>query len=55
MENLIELIDKDQETISNYLGDVSVPEFIEDVKNLLRNSSEKVIIEQAIKRLQSLL
>jgi hypothetical protein len=55
MEDLLELIEKDQETISNYLEDVSVEQFIEDVKTLLRNSSDKVIIEQAIKRLQSLL
>jgi len=53
--NLLELIFKDNETISNYLEDVAVEQFIVDVKNLLKNNNDKQIIEEAIKKLQALL
>ena len=53
--NLLELITKDKETISSYLGDVATEQFVEDVKNLLKNSTDKQVIEQAIQKLQALL
>lgn len=53
--NLLELITKDKETISSYLGDVSTKQFVEDIKNLLKNSTDKQIIEQTIKKLQLLI
>lgn len=53
--NLLEFITKDKETISSYLGDVSTKQFVEDIKNLLKNSTDKQIIEQTIKKLQLLI
>jgi hypothetical protein len=53
--NLLELITKDKETISSYLGDVATEQFIEDVKNLLKINTDKQVIEQAIKKLQALI
>jgi len=53
--NLLELITKDKETISSYLGDVATEQFVEDVKSLLKNSTDKQVIEQTIKKLQMLL
>ena len=53
--NLLELITIDKETISSYLGDVSTKQFVEDIKNLLKNSTDKQIIEQTIKKLQLLI
>jgi hypothetical protein len=53
--NLLELITKSGEKICDYLGDVSIEDFINDVKTLVKNSSDKVPIEIAIKKLQELL
>ena len=53
--NLLELISKDDATISGYLGDVDTQQFVKDVKSLLKNSTEKQVIEQAIEKLQALL
>jgi hypothetical protein len=53
--DLLELITKDESYIYNYLADVSVKQFIIDVKNLLKNNTEKELIKQAINKLQALL
>lgn len=53
--NLLDLIQKDEQTISGYLGDVDTQQFVRDVQSLLKNSTEKQIIEQAIEKLQALL
>jgi hypothetical protein len=53
--DILELITKDKEEISQYLGDVPVEDFIEDVKNLIRKTSDKGVIEIAIEKLKELL
>jgi len=44
--NLLELITKDKETISSYLSDVATEQFVEDVKTLLENSTDKQLCDK---------
>ena len=53
--DLLELITKDGEYISTYLGDVSIEDFIEDVKRLAIKNIDKVILENTIEKLKQLL
>lgn len=53
--NILELITKDKQEISSYLGDVSVEDFIQDIKDLVKNSADKGAIKIAIDKLQELL
>ncbi len=53
--NLLDLIEKDEDEISNYLGGVEILEFISDVKSLVSASSDKEAIKMAIEKLQQLL
>lgn len=53
--DLLELITKDGGSISIYLGDVSIEDFIEDVKRLSKKNIDKVVIESTIEKLRQLL
>ena len=53
--DLLELITKDGVYISTYLGDVSIEDFIEDVKRLVIKNIDKVILENTIEKLKQLL
>lgn len=55
MEDLAKLIYEDRDIINVYLEEVTAEQFIEDVKNLIKNSHEKEVIKQAIKKLQELI
>lgn len=55
MEDLAKLIHEDRDIIDVYLSETTTEQFIEDVKNLIKNSHEKEIIKQAIKKLQELI
>ena len=53
--DLLELITKDGEYVGTYLSDVSIKDFIEDVKRLTIKNIDKVIIESTIEKLKQLL
>jgi len=53
--NLLLLIGKSRDEIDLYLGDVSPEQFVEDVKTSLLNNVNKLIIKEAIEKLQALL
>ena len=53
--DLLELKTKDGGYISTYLGDVSIEDFIEDVKRLAIKNIDKVILENTIEKLKQLL
>ena len=53
--DLLELITKDSGSISTYLSDVSIEEFIVDVQNLAKRDLDKIMIENTIEKLKQLL
>lgn len=53
--DLLELITKDGGYISTYLGDVSIEDFIEDVKRLTIKNIDRVVLENTIEKLKQLL
>ena len=55
MTNLRELIEKDESDMCDYLEFVSVQDFILDVKQLIKDYSDKEVIKSAIEKLKELL
>ena len=53
--DLLSLIDKSNDEIPLYLGDVRIKDFKEDIKELVRKSIDKEPIRQALESLKKLL
>jgi hypothetical protein len=53
--DLLELIKQNNQQISDYLGNVSIEQFIEDVKSVVSKNADKGSIKSAIDKLQELL
>jgi hypothetical protein len=54
-KNLLEVVEKSNEEISYYLEDVSVEQFKKDVLELAKMNTDKQLISEMIKKLQSML
>ena len=54
-KNLLDVVEKSNEEISYYLEDVSVEQFKKDVKELAIMNTDKQIISEMIKKLQTML
>ena len=53
--DILELITKSKQEISNYLGDVDVEDFVSDIKELVNKTSDKGAIKIAIEKLKEML
>jgi len=54
-KNLLDIVEKSNEEVSYYLEDVSVEQFKKDVQELAKMNTDKQIISEMIKKLQTML
>lgn len=54
-KTLLDVVEKSNEEISDYLEDVSVEQFKKDVQELANMNTDKHIVSEMIKKLQKML